>query len=108
MKGEKEIECVTDLTLTVGASVFGRVPLDAVGISGRLSVTEIGTVSAASDAAGNPRLLDGFADHDAVLFELFGQNGVEERVAARVERQDEYGEHFGLLQRHELQPEGRC
>jgi len=103
-----EFECeVTNLTLTVGASVFGRVALDAVGVSRRLPVAEIGTVAAASDTAGDPRLLDGFTDHDAVLLELLGEDGVEERVAARVERQNEHGEHFGLLQRHELEPERR-
>ena len=103
--GER-LECGSDLTLTVGASVFGRITLHTVGISGRLSVTEIRTVATASNAASNSRLLDGLADHDAVLLELLGENGVEERVAARVQRQDEHREDFGFLQRHELQPEG--
>ena len=40
------------------------------------------------------------------LFELFGEDGVEERIAARVERQDEDGEDFGLLERHELEAAG--
>lgn len=46
------------------------------------------------------------ADHDAVFLELFGEDGIEERVAARIERQDEHSEHFGLFQRHELDAEG--
>lgn len=88
--------------------VFARRPVDhAVGVGRRLAVAEVGAVAATADAPGDARLLDRFADEHAVLLELLGEDGVEEGVAARVERQDEHGEHLGLLQRDELQSERR-
>ena len=55
-----------------------------------------------SDASRNPRLFYGLADHDTIFLELFGQDCVEEGIAARVERQDENGEDFGRVQRDEV------
>ena len=89
-----------------GAAIFGGVVADGVCVARCGPVAEVGTVPAASDSARHPRLFDGFADHDAVLFELLGQDGVQERITARIERQDEDGEDFGLFQRHELHSEG--
>jgi hypothetical protein len=88
--------------------VLARRPVHhAVGVGRRLAVAEVGAVAAAADAPGDARLLDRLADEHAVLLELLGEDGVEEGVAARVERQDEHGEHLGLLQRDELQSERR-
>lgn len=63
-------------------------------------------MTASADPAGHARLLDGLADEDAILFELLGQDGVEERIAAGIERQDEDGEDFGFLERNELEAGG--
>lgn len=79
----------------------------AVGVGRRLAIAEIGAVSAASYSSGHPRLLYGLADEHTVLLELFGENGIQERVAAGVERQDEDREDLGLFQSDELQSEGR-
>jgi hypothetical protein len=68
-----------------------------------LTVAEIGAVATATDAAGHSRLFNGFANEDAIFFELLGQDGVEERIAARIEWQNENGEDFGFLERNELQ-----
>lgn len=78
-------------------------PVDqAVGVSRRLSVAEVGAVPATAYAAGHAGLLDRLADHHAVFLKLFRQYGVQERVAARVQRQHEHGEHLGLFQRHQV------
>ena len=87
-----------------GAAIFGRISVaQTVGVARRLPVAEIGAVAAAADASRHPRLFDSLADEDAILFELFRQDGVEERIAAGIERQDEDGEYFGFFQRHELE-----
>ena len=44
---------------------------------------------------------------DTVLLELLRQDGVEERVAARVEGQDEDGEDLGLLQGDQVEARAR-
>lgn len=86
------------------AAIFRRVAVaEAVRVARRLAVAEVGTVAAPADAARHPRLLDRLADHDAVLLELLREDGVQERVAARVERQDEHGEDLGLLERDEAE-----
>ena len=54
-------------------------------------------MTAPSDASGHPGFLDGLANHDAVLFELLGQDGVKEGIAARIKGQDEDGEYLCLL-----------
>lgn len=82
-----------------------RSTVDAVGVGWRLSVAEVGGVPAPSDPPGDARFLDGLANHDAVLFELLGQDGVEEGVAAGVEGEDEDGEDLGRLQGNEVQAE---
>ena len=46
---------------------------------------------------GDPGFFNCLANHDTILFELLGQNGVEERVEARVQRQDKDREDLGLL-----------
>jgi len=84
--------------------VPGRPVDQAVGVGGRLPVAEVGAVPATADAPGDARLLDRLADHHAVLLELLGEYGVQERVAARVQRQHEHGEHLGLFQGHEPHP----
>ncbi len=61
---------------------------------------------ATPDAPSHPALLDRLAYQDAVLLELLRHDGVEERVAAGVERQDEDGEDLGALERDEVQAEG--
>lgn len=87
---------VAGLGVRVGVRrVFaGRPVHQAVGVGGRLPIAEVGRVSAAPDAPRHPRLLDGLADEDAVLLELLREDGVEEWVAARVERQHEHREHL--------------
>ena len=54
-------------------------------------------MSASSNASGHSGFLDGFANHHAVFLELFGQDGVQEGIAAGIEWQDENGEDFGLF-----------
>ena len=56
-------------------------------------------MSASSNASGHSALLNSLADHNTVLLELFGEDGVEEGVAAAVERKDEHSEDLGALQR---------
>jgi len=46
--------------------------VEAVGVGRRLAVAEVAGMAATSDAACHARLLDGLADHDAVLLELLG------------------------------------
>lgn len=60
-----------------------------------------------ADASSDARLFDRLADHHAVLLELLGEDGVEERIAARVEGQNEHGEDFRLLERDQLPAEHR-
>ncbi len=73
---------------TAGAAV------EAVGIGGRLAVAEVAGMAASPDAACDARFLDGLADHDAILLELLGENGVEEGVETAVQRQHEHSEHL--------------
>ncbi len=80
-----------------------RSRVEAVSIGWRLPVAEVGTVPATSNPAGNSGLLDGLANHDAVLLELLGQDGIQEGVAAAVQGEDENGEDLGLLKTDQLQ-----
>ena len=41
-------------------------------------------MSTSANSSGDSALLNGFANHDAVLFKLLRQNGVEEWIATRV------------------------
>jgi len=52
---------------------------------------------------GNPGFFNCLANHDTILLELFGQNGVEERVETRVQWQDEDGEDLGLLEINQIE-----
>ena len=88
--------------------VFTRRPVgQTVGVGRRLPVAEIRTVPATTYPPCHPALFDRLTYHHTILLELFGQDRVQERVAARVEREDEHGEDLRLLQRHQLEPEGR-
>ena len=69
-----------------------------IGVLCLLAVAKVAGVAATADAARHARLLNGLADHDAVLLELLGENGVEEGVEAAVQRQDKYREHLGATQ----------
>jgi hypothetical protein len=73
---------------TAGAAV------EAVGVGWRLAVAEVAGMAASPDAACHARFLDGLADHDAILLELLGENGVEEGVETAVQRQHEHSEHL--------------
>lgn len=79
---------------------------ERICIRRRVPIAEIRTVPTPADAPRHPGLLDGLADQHAVLLELLRQDGIEERVAARVERQYEDGEDLGLLQGNQMQSEG--
>ena len=95
-----DVAVAMDGVLGVGAAPAAAV--EAVGVGRSLAVAEVARVSAPPDAPGHSALLDRLADHDAVLLELLGQDGVEEGVAAAVKRQHEHSEHLGRLQRYQL------
>ena len=84
--------------VVLGVVAAARAAVEAVGVGGRLAVAKVAGVAATADAARHARLLNGLADHDAVLLELLGENGVEEGVEAAVQRQDKYREHLGATQ----------
>lgn len=50
--------------------ILGRPLHQRIRIGRRVSVAEVGTVPTAANPSGHARLLDGLADHDAVLLEL--------------------------------------
>lgn len=88
--------------------VLSRRPIDqTVGVGRCLPIAEIRAVPAPADAAGHARLLNRLAYQHAILLELFREDGVQEGIAAGVERQHEYREDLRLLEGHQLQPEGR-
>lgn len=73
---------------------------------GRVSVIRAVVLAPDPHVLIDSGLLDRFAKHDAVLFELFGQYGVEEGVAAGVQRQHEYRKNFGLLETYQFHSKG--
>jgi hypothetical protein len=71
-----------------------RAAVETVGVGWRLAVAEVAGMAASPDAACHARFLDGLADHDAILLELLGENGVKEGVETAVQRQDEHSENL--------------
>ncbi len=71
--------------------------VEAVGVGWRLAVAEVAGMAASPDTACHARFLDGFADHDAILLELLGENGVEEGVETAVQRQNEHSENLNKI-----------
>lgn len=66
-----------------------------VGVDRSLSIAEVARMMTATNASGNAGLLDGFTDQDAVLLELFSEDGVEKGIATTVEGKDEHCQDFG-------------
>ena len=93
-----DIAVAVNRVLGVGSTSTPAV--ETVGVGWSLSVTEVAGMTTSPNTSGNSALLDGLADHHAVLLELLGEDRVEERVAAAVQRQDKDGENFGSLQRY--------
>ena len=91
-----DVAVAVDAVLGVGPAPAPAV--EAVGVGGGLAVAEVAAVAAPPDAPGHAALLYRLADHHAVLLELLGQDGVQEGVAAAVERQHKHREHLGGLQ----------
>lgn len=77
--------------------VPGRPVHQTVSVHRRLPVAEVRAVPAPADPPSHPRLLDRLADQHAVLLELLGEDRVQKRVAAGVQRQHEHREHLRLL-----------
>ena len=80
--------------------------VETVGVGRGLSVAEVAAVPAPSYTTGHSTLLNSLADHHAVLLELLGQDGVQEGVAAGVERENKDCEDLGSLQRYQMETAG--
>ena len=80
--------------------------IETVGVGGGLSVAEVAAVATPPDASCYSALLYCLTDHHAVLFELLREDGVQEGVAAGVQREDEHGEYFGSFQRYKMETTG--
>jgi hypothetical protein len=112
--GERPLGAEHERLLGTGVATANRAPgvvamtatatVQGVGVSRGLPVAKVWAVTASANAPGHPGLFNGFADHNTVLLELLGQDGIEKRVAAAVERQDENGEDLGLLQVNQVEP----
>ncbi len=70
--------------VVLGVIGAARAAVEAVGVGRGLAVAKVAGVATAPDAARDARLLDRLADHDAVLLELLGEDGVEEWVEAAI------------------------
>ena len=86
---------VVDVILILTAAP--RSTVDAVGVCRCLPIAEVAGMTTATNSSRNSGLLDGLANHDAILLELFGEDSVEEGIATTVERKNENCEHFCSL-----------
>lgn len=76
-------------------SVMVRVAVSSgVGPMGKVRVF---VLAPDPDVLVDSGLLDGFTEHDAVLFKLLREDRVEKGIAAGVQRQDEDGKDLGLF-----------
>ena len=90
----------------MGAAATAAV--ETVGVCWCLSVAEVAAVATPPDAPGYSALFYCLTDHHTVLFELLGQDGVQEGVAAGVQWQNEHGKYFGSFQGYQMETTGRA
>ena len=90
--------------LGVGATAAATV--ETVGVGRSLSVAEVAAVATPPDTSRHSALFYCLADHHTVLLELLGEDGVQEGVAAGVQRQNEHGKYFGSFQGDQMETTG--
>ena len=93
-----DVAVAVNRVLGVGSTSTPAV--ETVGVGRSLSVTEVAGMTTSPNTSGNSALLDGLADHHAVLLELLGEDGVQEGVTAAVQGKNKDGENFGSFQRY--------
>lgn len=86
--------------------VFRGTLHQGIRVRRRVSVAEVRTMPTPADSTRHSGLFYGLADHHAVLLELLSEDRVEKGIAARIQREDEDCEHFGLFQRDQVQSKG--
>ena len=86
--------CAAAVLRILGVISASGTAVQTVRIGRGLSVTKITAVATAPDPTCHARFFNRFADHDAILLELFGQDRVEERVTTAVQREDKYSKYL--------------